>query len=161
MLPAPAGFASLRGFELTERTEGRHSTSFVLRSGEVTVKLEVLQGIDGPSADALFDDGRMGLEALHADALSPYPGDISKRISAGAEYLPRFKSQDAEDARRRWCLLFANDRLGYGATTRDAVRYRSLCGWIHRPTSGSFTKVRVFEPLASDEADMERLFLSL
>ena len=159
--PAPAGFPTLRGFEVTERTEGRHATSFVLRRGDVTLKLEVLQGVDGTSGDALFDDGRMGIEALHADALSPYPGDISKRISAGEEYLPRFRSRDAEGARHRWFLLFANDRLGYGATTKDAVRYRSLCGWIHRPASGSFAKVRIFGPLASDEAEMERLFLSL
>ena len=152
---------ALRGFVLTETNPRRDSTVYTLTNRDSVIRIEVLEHIDAPDAETLRQDGVMGIQALYANALSPYPGDISKEVVSDARFRPQLVRTNWNGQPRDYVLLFANDRLGYGATTADAVRYRSLQGWFYCERGDIFYKVRCFFPLTARNEALETFFLSL
>ena len=125
------------------------------------LRIEAVPNLGRQGAQTMLDDGIMGVQALYANALSPYPGDISKVVVSDARFRPQLVRTNWHGQPRNFVLLFANDRLGYGATTADAVRYRSLLGWFYCERADVFYKVRCFIPLAARQEELETFFLSL
>jgi hypothetical protein len=154
-------FEALRRFALDDRIDRRFSTLYVLSRGPLVVKLERFRGIDATGAQSLVDEGQMGLEALYARALSPYPGDLSHKLVARKEYRPRYREVERAGTRYRYYLLYATRRLGYGAVTPEAAKVRALLGWLHCPSTRSFFKVRMYVPVERPHAELEEVFLSL
>jgi hypothetical protein len=58
-------------------------------------------------------------------------------------------------------LLFANDRLGHGASTAEAAKSRSLPGWLCCEKAQKLCKLKMFIPAEEGERALEELFLSL
>src|SRR6185503_14228750 len=112
-------FASeaLPGFFLNATDVKPDSTVYTFTNGTSVSKIEVLEHIDSSDADVLMQDGVMGIQALYANALSPYPGDISNKVTTDPTYRPRFFSVTNSAVASRYFLLYANDRFGYGAST--------------------------------------------
>jgi len=146
----------------TTRVERRHSILVTLRddSTGTIVKVEAFPGLEEESADALVEQGIIGFEALHAGALSPYPGDISRRIVADEKIRPRRVETAREGRSMTYYLVLANERFGYGLTTPEAAHYRSLLGWLHCADQDVLFKVRIYVPLATPPDELEALFLS-
>jgi hypothetical protein len=166
--PGPAGAAAdgiipaaLRPFEVVERQERRGIHRLALRRGELRVEIEALEGIEPAGARTLEDDGIHGIRSVYASGLSPYPGEISREIVPDEAFRPELKSGDAGGERRRYFLLFANARHGFGAATRDSVAFRALAGWLYCAPRRIFYRVRCFSPLAADAQVLEELFLGL
>jgi hypothetical protein len=155
------GAGQVKDFRLAEKIVGRATTQFTLTNADSVLKVEVFSGLDKEAAETLLQDGIMSLQALYANALSPYPGDISHRIESSPELRPRFLSRTLRGATYSYFLLFTNERLAYGASSQESARYRSLLGWFHCEPAGNFYKVRIFKPLASAPQDLEELFLGL
>ncbi len=145
-------------YRLEDKKPGRFSTKYVFADGDHSIRLEVFEKMDAETATQLQEDGIMGVEALYADALSPYPGDISRKIVKDRKFSPKLVRKDD----RAYYLLYANERFGYGASTGEAVKYVSLFGWLHCAESERFFKIRLFAPAkSSDLAKLEKLFASL
>ena len=151
----------LKAFTLSEHFERRGTEHWTLTNAETIFKVEAHHDLDRDSAVLLLNDGRMGIEALYANALSPYPGDISFRIETQKEFLPRSLESRSAGVRRSGFLLFANDRQGYGATTEEQTRYKSVIGWIHCERTGSLYKVRWFAPKETPDQVLRNFFNSL
>ena len=151
----------LTPFRLAESLERRFSTEFTLTNHDRVLKIEAVPNLGRDGARTMLDDGLMGVQALYANALSPYPGDISREVVSDARFRPQLVRTNWNGLRRDYVLLFANDRLGYGATTADAARYRSLLGWFYCERADIFYKVRCFAPLAARQEELEAFFLSL
>jgi len=149
------------GFILEDAAHRRHSSTYALRRGTAILKVEVVRHLDAAGAETLLTEGQVSIEALYADALSPYPGDISRTIVPGKEFAPRLVEKEQDGLKYTYFLLFANERLGYGASTPEAARYRSLLGWLYCEKAQKFYKLRVFVPAEEGESGMEELFLSL
>jgi hypothetical protein len=149
------------GFTLEDESHRRHSSTYAVRRGTLFLKVEVVRHLDAAGAETLLTEGRVSVEALYADALSPYPGDISKKIVTGKEFAPRLVEKAQGGLKYTYFLLFANDRLGYGASTPEAARYRSLLGWLYCEKAQKLYKLRMFVPAEEGERGLEELFLSL
>ncbi len=161
--PRPRMFAgnALPGFLHAGTDIKPDSTLYTFTNGTSVSKIEVLEQIEPSDAATLMQDGVMGIQALYANALSPYPGDISNKVETDPAYRPRL-IQVTNDAVPFTCfLLYANDRLGYGATTKDSVKFKSLMGWLYCAARKEFLKVKLFVPLAMSDRDLEALFFSL
>ena len=161
--PRPRMFAghALPGFLLAGTDTKPDSILYTFTNGTSVSKIEVLEQIEPPDAATLMQDGVMGIQALYANALSPYPGDLSNKVETDPAYRPRLL-QLTNDAVPFTCfLLYANDRLGYGATTKDSVKYKSLMGWLYCAARKEFFKVKMFVPLAMSDRELEAMFFSL
>ena len=124
-------------------------------------RIEVLEQIEPADAKVLMQDGVMGIQALYANALSPYPGDISNKVTTDPAYRPRFVQATNSANQFAYFILYANDRLGYGAATKDAVKFKSLAGWFYCSARKEFFKVKLFVPMTANDRDLEAAFLSL
>ncbi len=152
---------ALPGFSLTATDLKGDSTVYTFTNGASIAKIEVLEHIELPDANVLIQDGLMGIQALYANALSPYPGDISNKVASDPAYRPRLVQGTNAAIRSTYFLLYANDRLGYGATTKDSVKFKSLVGWFHCAARKEFFKVKLFAPLTTGDRDIEAMFFSL
>ncbi len=155
--PPPLWAGSLRGsglfgFVPTEESTRRSATMITATNPLGILKLERLDGLEAESAHRLIEDGIMGLEALYANALSPYPGDISNRVVTEAAFRPKRISDGSQVA----FLLFANDRFGYGGSTTDQIFFKSLLAWRYCEHSGELTKIRLFAPITTRDEILEQ-----
>jgi hypothetical protein len=155
------GSPMLNKFRLLETIEHRSSTEYALTNGGWFLKIEVIPELEAESAKTLLEESILSVEALYANALSPYPGDISKEVVSDPRYRPQLRRVPAPAPERAYYSLHANARFGYGATTSDAVRYRSLLGWFYCPRRGDFYKVRCYAPLTLAPEELQAFFLSL
>jgi hypothetical protein len=151
----------LPGFFLAGTDIKPDSTVYTFTNEASVLKIEVLEHIEPSDANILIQDGVMGIQALYANALSPYPGDISNKIATDPAYRPRLVQATNAATRFNYFLLYANDRLGYGATTKDSVKFKSLVGWFHCAARKEFFKVKMFAPLVTSDRDLEAMFFSL
>jgi hypothetical protein len=157
-LPRAAGAAT---FQLAEVQERRFSTEYTLTNQTQILKVEAIAGVGRADAERLAADGVMGVQALYANALSPYPGDISREVISDARFRPQVMHTNWHRQSRSYIVLFANERLGYGATTIEAARYHSLIGWFYCESGEVLYKVRIFSPAATRREELEQFFLAL
>ena len=153
-LPPPFARTPIAAFTLVSSNERAGAKILTFTNAAWTAKIDVIDGVEQLDADALTHDGIMGIEALYAQALSPYPGDISREVSGDKHFSPRPLTFEVDGRERRAFVLFANDRFGYGATTSDAASYRSLVTWIYCPPRKELYKVRLFAPRDTADADL-------
>ena len=145
-------------FGLADHSERRGIELWTFTNATSVLKIDAQRGLDVDSGVLLMNDAHMGIEALYANALSPYPGDISYKIATQKEYLPRSVEGRAEGVRRSGFLLFANDRMGYGATTAEQIRYKSIVLWVLCERSGTLYRLRWFLPMRTPDQVLLDLF---
>ncbi len=150
----------LTRFTLVDTLSRRQSRVLIYKSTDSTLKIEALPNIDEKSAKQLEESGAMGIEALYASALSPYPGDISKKIVVDEKYRPGFIKKSRNGEVGSFYILFASERFGYGAGTADTVKFKSLIGWIYCKDSRTFYRLRYFGPLDIIDRKLETFFAS-
>ena len=159
---APLGSPALPGFTFAGQDVTRDSTVYTLTNSSGSVaRIEVLEHIEAADAETLVQDGVMGMQALYANALSAYPGDISNKIATDPAFQPRLVHLTNSAVRYTYMLLYANDRFGYGATTRDSVKYKSLIGWFFCEDRKEFFKVKLFAAPSQPDNSLERTLTSL
>ena len=152
---------ALRAFILVSTDTRPESIVYTLTNQTSVAKIEVLDRIEAADAETLLQDGVMGIHALYANALSPYPGDISNQVTTEPAFRPRFFRTTNAPPTHSYFLLYANDRFGYGATTKDAVRFKSLMGWFYCSAQQKFVKVKLFVPTETSDGELEKIFTSL
>ncbi len=151
----------LPGFSLAA-TDIKPDAKVYTFTNETSVsKIEVLEQIESSDATVLVQDSVMGIQALYANALSPYPGDISNKVTTDPAYGPRLRRATNAAIVSTYFLLYANDRFGYGAATKDSVKFKSLVGWFHCAAQKKFFKVKLFVPLTTSDRELETMFISL
>lgn len=160
-LPALLRSDALKGCVVTETEEKRSSVVYTLKCDTWTVIIERMPYLESEAASALIEEGMMNVEALYADALSPYPGDISRKVATDPRFRPQRFQREVAGVRYNYYLLFANERFGYGAMTDDAVKFRSLLGWFYCAPTREFFRVKYFAPLSTEARALENSFLAL
>jgi hypothetical protein len=152
---------ALPGFFFATTDVKPDSTVYTFTNVTSVSKIEVLENIEAPDSSVLVQDGVMGIQALYANALSPYPGDISNKLATDPAYRPRLFQVTNAAVSAAYFLLYSNDRLGYGAATKDSVKFKSLVGWFYCAARKEFFKVKLFVPLTTNDRELEAIFFSL
>ena len=148
-------------FQLQEEQSDRFSTRRTFTRGNEVLQLETIPEIDRESAGTLIDEGIMGIEALYANALSAYPENLSARLGTPARFRPELRRKEINGEVYRYFLLYATERLAYGASSEDMVKRRSLLGWIYCNEERALYKVKLFAPLNTGSDALETFFLAL
>ena len=139
----------LQGFRVDGHISDEESTKLTLRSSRDVLRIEAISGIDKKSADALIEDEIITIRALYGAALSPYPGQISNQIVCNKKFMPVFGKKENE-LNYSYFVLFATERLTYGACSEDLVRYKAILAWTYCLERSSFYRIQLFSPLDSE-----------
>lgn len=154
------GLSSLKsgGFDVNKYylDEQKKSIKAIFNKSENLLKIEVIKGIDKRSADILLEDNIIMIRALYGNALSPYPGEISNELICNENFLPEFNTKQTNLLEYSYFILFANDRLTYGACSEDIVRYKSILAWAYCDGKNSFYQFEFFSPIEMfSESDLD------
>ena len=150
----------LKDLSLNEEFERRDSHIFVFGDHERKLQIEKIEGIDQRSADILINGEIISIEALYANALSAYPGEVSKVIVCNERFKPTYKEKNIDDIPYKYYLLHGTERFGLGACTEDTIKYKHLIGWIYCPKKSTLFIMKYFTPLDQDFNELENFVLS-
>jgi hypothetical protein len=116
------------------------------RNGEV-LKISSLGSIDKASADIVLSGQIQTINALYANALSPYPGEISNEIMCPEKFMPELYTKQIDSLNYTYFTLFATDRFTYGACAEDLVKYKSILAWTYCSKKNTFYRFEFFIPI--------------
>lgn len=160
-LPHLLGPGALPGFVVAAENNGRDAASYTLTNGAAVANIDVFEHIQAADAETITRDGVMGMQALYANALSPYPGDISNKVVTDVAFQPRLFRATNGAVRITYFLVYANDRFGYGVTTKESVRYKSLVGMFYCAGRESFFKVKLFLSPETPDSELVNLLTGM
>lgn len=137
------------GFTIEKKffDETEQSTKLLYRRDDVVLKISSLDDIGKASADILLSDEIQTINALYANALSPYPGEISDEIMCPEKFKPEFHTRQTPWLNYSYFTLFATDRFTYGACTEDLVKYKSILAWTYCSKKNTFYRFEFFIPI--------------
>lgn len=153
-------FKNHGNFTMVEKFDRKYSQGYVFRRDDETLRIEKIEGIDGKSSDILTGDEMLSINALYANSLSAYPGDVSNKIVCNEKFRPVYREKVIDDISYRYYLLYATARFGLGACSEDIVEYKHLLGWIYCSQEQKLYSVKYFMPLKNNFEELEQLFLS-
>lgn len=151
---------AFKDYALEQKFEQKDSQVYIFSGKNQRLHIEVIAGIDSSSADILTESELMGIKALYANALSAYPGEVSREIVCNDRFKPIFMDYTSGGQRYEYVLLHSTDRFGLGACTEDSVKYKHLIGWKFCPQSSTLFIIREFFPLDSAFDSLEEMFQS-
>ncbi len=140
---------AFEGFTVEKKLfdETEQSTKLLYSRNEMVLKISSLDNIDKASAEIVLSDQIQTINALYADALSPYPGEISNEIMCPERFKPEFHTRQTPWLDYTYFTLFATDRFTYGACTEDLVKYKSILAWTYCSKKNTFYRFEFFIPI--------------
>lgn len=117
------------------------------------IRVKKYVDISADDREDLINEKLFFINSLYREIHSPYPGQISNAISCDKKYLP----VKNDDTNYSYHVLFASDRLTYGACNKDLVEYKSLLYFIHCSTN--LFSIEIFHPLEK-ELDYNKIILN-
>lgn len=154
-------FRNHENFTMVEKFNRKHSQGYIFRHDDKTLHIERIEGIDSKSSDILTRDEMTSINALYANSLSAYPGDVSSKIVCNEKFRPMYREEVIDDIFYRYYLLYATARFGLGACSEDIAKYRHLVGWIYCSQEQRLYSIKYFIPSSNNSEELEELFLSL
>jgi len=150
----------LREFSLEDQYEQKSSKKYFFVKGEEKLQIEKIEGIDQQSSDTLTDSEIMSIQALYANALSAYPGEVSNKIVCNDQFKPVYREKITDEASYKYFLLHSTERFGLGACTEDVIKYKHVVGWVFCSQKNTLFIIKYFVPLSNTFNDLEHIFLS-
>lgn len=150
-----------RSFELVEQRQDRFSHRSTLTRKDQVLHLETIAELDAESAATVIHEGVIGIEALYANALSDYPGDLSQKVTTPPRFRPVLSRAPLGQVPRAYFLLYATERLTFGAVSEDTAKRRALLGWIYCESERALYRVELFTSLTTPPNALEDYFLAL
>lgn len=89
------------------------------------------------------------VESLFKDGISPYPGQISGTIQCADAYLPHVDESRTANSLKVTYLLYATERLTFGACADDLIAYRALLSYSYCSGKKELYEIRHFTPKSS------------
>jgi hypothetical protein len=152
----------LRSYSLIDSAKTESSRLFIYSDPEKgsRIELEIIEGISATDAQDIIQQEQTGIKLIYSDTLSPYPGELSYRISAPDSIKPVFKKSPVGEFTYEYALLYSNSRFSYGLSSMADAQYRFLSGWLINENAGVLNKIRIFVPLDEEPGIEETIFFS-
>lgn len=147
----------LAGFAWERTATGPDLTTFTGRDGDVILKLSRFDDMGSEEAASYISSKLFVIDSLYREMRSPYPGALSNRIGCAEE----FKPATIENSSRRYHLLYATDRLTYGACSWDLIAYRAILSFLHCEKSNALYQIEIFVPREGYTALYEESLIGL
>ncbi len=110
------------------------------------LRIEIRNGINQNEAQKSIDAQTARMEALFADATSPYPGDITNEISCGEKFKPKMTIENINGIRITHFTGYLNNRLTFGACTEDQAVYKGIEALFYCNNQSKLYQMEIIAP---------------
>ena len=118
----------------------------LLKKGNTLLKIKIFDRVSEDESYKLMSEKRALLNGLFEPQLPPYPEFITNQTGCKKKFLPR----DQEINGKKFYLLYAGKRLGYGICIDDLVEYAASMGLFYCSQSEVLFQIEFFLPKNSD-----------
>jgi hypothetical protein len=145
-----------------ERFELKKMTSYdsVIFTGEYEdkiIKIKKYDDFDLEKSEQYISDKMFVINSLYREIHSPYPGELSNRIGCPEEYKPIKK----ENQPFNYYIIYASERLSYGACSDDLIRYKAINYFLYCEKENNFYHIELFIPKEENVSHYETLVKSI
>lgn len=84
-----------------------------------TLRISLTSVKNEGEASTLIDNEIQKIKAVFANAISPYPGEISNEIVCGEDFVPKFDEKKINGRKVRYLTSYLSQRLTFGACTKE------------------------------------------
>lgn len=110
------------------------------------LRVNVQSNIDSASAEKYIQGEITRMKALFANAVSPYPGEISNEIVCGKKFTPELNILNNDGLTMSYFTGYLNQRLVFGACTEDQAIYRGILALFYCPRQNRVFQLEIIVP---------------
>ena len=90
------------------------------------------------TADKLLKSKTNQVRAVYTDAVSPYPGEISDKISCVKQFEPQFSIIDSGELMISTFSGYYNDRMQFGVCNKNQISFQGTLSFFYCPAYEQF-----------------------
>ena len=147
----------LQTFQLEMQSEDYDSAVFIGEGADAGIRIHRFENWSIEKADNYVSDKMFVIRTLYREIHSPYPGPLSNTIECAEEFKPERMEHPPFD----YYLLYATERLTYGACSWDLISYRVIMYFAFCEADNSFYQIELFIPAGQDTAHYEKSLKSV
>ncbi|MDO8551808.1 MAG: hypothetical protein Q7S03_03980 [bacterium] len=125
------------------------------------IRVEVRSNLSSEEAKSLTRSQVTKINALFANAISPYPGAISDEIVCPEEFKPVYKTSNINGLEVTSLTGFLNNRLVFGACSQDQAAYKDVLSLFYCKKPKSFFTFELIKPNNQNAKDFLQTLSSL
>lgn len=110
------------------------------------LRVNIQSQIDSSSAEKYIQGEITRMKALFANAVSPYPGEISNEIVCGKKFTPNLTTIKTNNLTISYFTGYLNERLVFGACTEDQALYRGILALFYCSKQNQVFQIEVIVP---------------
>lgn len=139
--------ADLPKYSLKETYQNTDNVYRALYTNDKDIlRVEIRAGINKNEAQKSIDAQTARMEALFADATSPYPGDITNEISCNSKFKPKMAIENINGIRITHFTGYLNNRLTFGACTEDQAVYKGIEALFYCNNQSKLYQLEIIAP---------------
>ena len=116
-------------------------------------RIEAKSSIEKLDSDKLLLSKVSHLSDIFENSISPYPGEISLKISCADKYKPKLQSSN----RLPYFIGYLNDRLQFGSCSEEQVKNQGAIGFLYCPNQKRFYQIEYIISVQKNEDKTARI----
>ena len=137
-------------FNLVETSQDYSSVTYKGNYNNNILKIKKYADISEKNVNDYINERLFFLNSLYREINSPYPGQLSNKVKCGDEFTPI----EVDNAPYNYFILYATERLTYGACSWDLIEYRSSLFFQYCENDGLYF-IELFFPVEADSEQYE------
>ena len=130
----------LNRFNIKITSENDEMITFSGKNNDEIIKINKISNMTETEQESYMQDTFLVIKSLYREINSPYPGKFSNKIKCPEEFIPIEK----KELNHTYLVLYANDRLNYGACSWDLIEYKTIFSFIE--CDSTLFQVELFIP---------------
>ncbi len=130
------GIEKFKKVEEYQSTATTHSSLFA--RDNILLRVSTEFGVNKETADKLLKSKTTQVMAVYTDAVSPYPGELSDKISCDKQFEPQFSTIDSNGITISTFRGFYNDRLSFGVCNKNQISFQGNLSFFYCPKYEQF-----------------------
>lgn len=115
---------------------------------ETTLRISIKSVKTSREADAQIESEIQKVKSVFANAISPYPGEVSNEIECGKDFTPTFDQKKINGIDVNFLTSYLSERLTFGACTKEQAKYKEIEAFFYCPEQKNLV---TFELIAKTE----------
>lgn len=142
-------FKNFSNFHLSDTYENSPNNFRALyqQNNDIFFRVEIKSAVEKIDSVKLLSSKINHLSDIFENSISPYPGEISVKISCADKYKPKLTNSP----RLPYFIGYLNDRLQFGSCSEDQAKNQGAIGFLYCPNQKKFYQIEYIVPVKNNE----------